>query len=472
MGANIVEDSPHNNKKMNKASGPKSNPSKKRFNGTCYNYGKARHKSADSRAPKKDKKKGQANIDKKHEDVDDLCSFLPKKHNREMESKSRATSEAEMIISFTVLSKDVAMDIFSRLPTKSLGKLRCVCKEWKTLISDPVFKSLHRARSSQKPNIIFVHSRSATANQSSCTTTTTTSRVRTSPNFDCSTRLCMSLVDFDGNHNFDFTLTFDGWVNLLPSKGELICFVGTEGCSVYNPSSRELVKLACCTIIPPTCNGSAFGYIKERNEYILVNARGIDNDTGCEVMRWTDGCCLKDRSWKVISAKCPYYLRSWGFLVDDMFYWIGYRDKNNDFKIDAIVSFDLGKEEFGTMRLPEGRFHPERALLLMEMKEMLCLVDLSEDNSTMDIWMLKDSKNYMWVKEYRIDLGIFSLSKRFITPMDHREGKILMNVIVKSESHLEWYDVENKCFKRIDNLRSRGWMWCGLCTDGLFSLGS
>ncbi|OIS96619.1 hypothetical protein A4A49_04489 [Nicotiana attenuata] len=246
----------------------------------------------------------------------------------------------------------------------------------------------------------------------------------------------------------------------LPSKGELICFVGTEGFSVCNPSTRELVKLACYTIIPPTCNGIAFGYIKERNEYILV--------IGCEVIRWTDGCCLKDRSWKVVSAKCPYYLRSWGVLVVNMFYWIGYRDKNNNRNNDAIVSFDSGKEEFGTVVLPEGRFHPERARVLREIKEMLCLVDLSGDYSTMDMWVLQDSKNYMWVKEYRIDLGRF-LDKGFITPMYQREGKILINV--NSES-LEWYDVENKCSKSIDDLRLGRWIWCGLCTDGLFSLGS
>ncbi|XP_070039067.1 uncharacterized protein [Nicotiana tomentosiformis] len=58
MGANIVED-----RKRKKAYEPKSNPSKKQFNENCYNCGKARHRSADCRAPKKDKKKGQA---KKH----------------------------------------------------------------------------------------------------------------------------------------------------------------------------------------------------------------------------------------------------------------------------------------------------------------------------------------------------------------------------------------------------------------------
>ncbi|XP_070010977.1 uncharacterized protein [Nicotiana sylvestris] len=75
MGANIVEDAPQNNRKRKKAAGPKNNPSKKRFNGNCYNYGKAGHRYVDCHAPKKDKK-GQANMVEKHEDVDNLCAML------------------------------------------------------------------------------------------------------------------------------------------------------------------------------------------------------------------------------------------------------------------------------------------------------------------------------------------------------------------------------------------------------------
>nr|XP_033517541.1 uncharacterized protein LOC117281801 [Nicotiana tomentosiformis] len=76
MGANIVEDAPQNNRKRKKASGPKSNPSKKRFKGNFYNCGKAGHKYADYHATRKDKKKGQANMIEKHEDIDDLCDML------------------------------------------------------------------------------------------------------------------------------------------------------------------------------------------------------------------------------------------------------------------------------------------------------------------------------------------------------------------------------------------------------------
>ncbi|XP_070018327.1 uncharacterized protein [Nicotiana sylvestris] len=72
MGANIVEE----NKKRKKASGPKYNPSKKRLSGNCYNCGKIGHKSTECRAPKKDKKNGQANMVEKHDDINDLCDML------------------------------------------------------------------------------------------------------------------------------------------------------------------------------------------------------------------------------------------------------------------------------------------------------------------------------------------------------------------------------------------------------------
>ncbi|XP_070003692.1 uncharacterized protein [Nicotiana sylvestris] len=76
MGGNIIEDTSQNKRKRKQASGLKSNPSKKRFNGNCYNCGKAAHKSTECCALKKHKKKGQANMIEKHEDIDDLCAML------------------------------------------------------------------------------------------------------------------------------------------------------------------------------------------------------------------------------------------------------------------------------------------------------------------------------------------------------------------------------------------------------------
>ncbi|XP_019231786.1 PREDICTED: uncharacterized protein LOC109212591 [Nicotiana attenuata] len=75
MGANIVEEA-STSKKRKKPYGPKNYPSKKRFKGNCHNCGHVGHKATECRAPKKDKKKSQANMIEKNDEIDDLCAML------------------------------------------------------------------------------------------------------------------------------------------------------------------------------------------------------------------------------------------------------------------------------------------------------------------------------------------------------------------------------------------------------------
>ncbi|XP_015158667.1 uncharacterized protein [Solanum tuberosum] len=75
-GVNIVEKDPTKSKKRKKTSGPKSNPPKKKFNGSYFNCGKRGHKVTECRGPKKDKKKNQANLVESKGEMDDLCAML------------------------------------------------------------------------------------------------------------------------------------------------------------------------------------------------------------------------------------------------------------------------------------------------------------------------------------------------------------------------------------------------------------
>jgi len=76
MGANIIEIASAINRKRKKSYGPKNYPSKKKFKGNCHNYGKVGYKAMDCRAPKKDKKKSQANMVENIDEIEDLCIML------------------------------------------------------------------------------------------------------------------------------------------------------------------------------------------------------------------------------------------------------------------------------------------------------------------------------------------------------------------------------------------------------------
>nr|XP_016513089.1 PREDICTED: uncharacterized protein LOC107830122 [Nicotiana tabacum] len=76
MGENIVEKTSTSNRKRKKSSSPKNYPIKKKFKGNCHNCGKVEYKAMDCRVPKKDKKKSQANMVGKNDEIEDLCAML------------------------------------------------------------------------------------------------------------------------------------------------------------------------------------------------------------------------------------------------------------------------------------------------------------------------------------------------------------------------------------------------------------
>ncbi|KAF3681872.1 hypothetical protein FXO37_02664 [Capsicum annuum] len=73
--AHIVEDDQNNSKKRKKVE-QGSNQPKEKFKGKCFNCGKIVHKSTDCRAPKKGKKKDQANMFESNKECDDLCTMF------------------------------------------------------------------------------------------------------------------------------------------------------------------------------------------------------------------------------------------------------------------------------------------------------------------------------------------------------------------------------------------------------------
>ncbi|PHT38588.1 hypothetical protein CQW23_22161 [Capsicum baccatum] len=74
-GAHIIEDDQNNSKKKKKVE-QGSNKLKKKFKGKCFNCGKISHKSTDCHAPKKGKKKDQANMVESNKECDDLCAMF------------------------------------------------------------------------------------------------------------------------------------------------------------------------------------------------------------------------------------------------------------------------------------------------------------------------------------------------------------------------------------------------------------
>ncbi|KAK2971683.1 hypothetical protein RJ640_007721 [Escallonia rubra] len=350
---------------------------------------------------------------------------------------------------------DLVHNILSRLPVKALGKFKSVSKQWHTTITDPFFLLTHRESSLQNPNLVLLRK--------------TRKEEQINKTHVAKTHVEASSVGFDGNPYLDFTLNFTDDVDLLPSKWDLICFVGESGFYVCNPSTQEMVKLpemSACTSGGGVVAG--MGYDSSSDEYVFVHLFDrvldvdYDNDFGCEVLRLRDGGVV-DCSWKVAGASCPYDVRGWGVLVGNAFYWMiwdAYDHPGND----AIVSFDLEREEFSTIRPPRGCLDPEGVWFLVELGGCLCLVDNATRPLMMDIWVMNDRENHEWVKEYNIYLDGFSKELlKFIIPLDNQDGEILMDA---KQEKLCYYDTEDKRFSRMCSLLAGNWTWLSVQISG------
>ncbi|KAL8488309.1 hypothetical protein ACS0TY_024548 [Phlomoides rotata] len=358
------------------------------------------------------------------------------------------------------LPTDMIINILLRLPVKSLGKFKCVSKQWLELISDAHFISMHRRRCLDNPNVLLLKK----------------TPVEQEPYMRKCTRVDVCALSSDGLcKNLDFSLNIDddeSNIEMLPSKWDLICFVNENGFYACNPSTQVMKKLpeaSCCTSGEVN---AGMGYIKARNEYVLVHLFDrsldlqVDYDIGCEVLRLRDG---KDCSWKVVDAICPYVVRGWGVLVENVFYWMIW-DEYNEPGDEAIVSFDLEKAEFGTLSPPEGCFDPHGVWSLVELGGRLCLVDNKTSPQIMDIWVLMDIENQRWVREHSIHMNMYTNEMlNFIVPLDCRDGKIVMDA---NHESVDYYDVKKKHIKRMDHLIAGEWNWLRIYTESFYAIGS
>ncbi|XP_070024701.1 uncharacterized protein [Nicotiana sylvestris] len=132
MRVNIVEESSTRNKKRKKLFGPKNYPSKKKFKGNCHNCDKVGHKSVDYHAPKKDKKKSQANMVEKNE-VKGLCAMLsecslvgnPKEWWIDSRSTHHVCANKELFASYIPAGPDKTIFMGNSATTKieAVGKI-------------------------------------------------------------------------------------------------------------------------------------------------------------------------------------------------------------------------------------------------------------------------------------------------------------------------------------------------------------
>ncbi|KAF9663475.1 hypothetical protein SADUNF_Sadunf17G0054400 [Salix dunnii] len=192
------------------------------------------------------------------------------------------------------LPQEIIVDILTYLPVKSLVKFKCVCKSWRSLISDPQFAKMHLKRAYEDENI----------NRQRLL-------VATDPLYS---------VDFEAasggdNDNTLVELPFPNAVNhgdsfavglFLGSCDGIVCILNeVDDVVLWNPSTRESKKLPGPSSSLHKDFSTGLGYDSTTDDYKMswgLDGGGIENLMKPLLIKPHMICML----WQAPGVACQY----------------------------------------------------------------------------------------------------------------------------------------------------------------------
>jgi F-box interacting protein len=277
---------------------------------------------------------------------------------------------------FSLLSEELIGEIFLKLPVKYIFQLKCVCKSWKTLISDPQFAKTHLRL---KPTLIdqrFVFS------------------VKTNP---------YQIVSYPLNSLFNKPSTpvkpdcFSAMENtfcIIGSCNGLLCLFNiSQGVArLCNPSIKWKSKKSPKAVsrnLKVVCYGFGYDQVNDKYKVLIV----LQNERGKLTKVYTFG----EDSWKTIQ-NFPYRpTRQLGKFVSGTINWVVNKrgassSSSSSSNQMMILSFNLEKETYAELLLPQNDVPYGSKTILYVISDCICVCydAIRGKNNNWSVWMMKE----------------------------------------------------------------------------------
>ncbi|KAK7359684.1 hypothetical protein VNO77_01647 [Canavalia gladiata] len=346
---------------------------------------------------------------------------------------------------------ELIMEILQWLPVKFLLQLRCICKSWKSLISDPQFAKKHLHSSPTVAHLVLSFS--------SLSREFTLRAYPLSPVFDAfAVRATQLRYPLNTRKRFDL---------IVGSCDGILCFaIDQSHALLWNPSTGKFKKLP--SLNNERSDGSytiyGFGYDRFTDSYkvVAVFCYCYDCDAGSyktEVKVLT----LGTNSWRRIQefpSGVPF--DESGKFVSGSVNWLASTASSSSW---VIVSLDLGKESYQELLQPEYGEVVVVTLTLDVLRDCLCILSHSEMFS--DVWLMKDYGNReSWTKLFRVPyLGnpdSLPYTKALYISEDDQ-------ILLEFQSKLVVYNSRDGTFKVPEIQDINGWMVPEVYIESLIS---
>ncbi|XP_054806713.1 F-box/kelch-repeat protein At3g23880-like [Prosopis cineraria] len=329
-----------------------------------------------------------------------------------------------------ILPPELIENILSRLPVKVLLQLRCVCKSWLSLISDPKFAKLHLRLSTADRQFTHHHV------------------VFCFPGLRCTVKSCpvASIRDrlptdavklkypLKKRNRYDF---------IVGSCNGLLCFaIRPSHILIWNPSIRKCKKYP--SLDYQRRDGSyiiyGFGYDQSIDNYKVVAIFCYDSDGRGDYKTEVKVYTLGADSWRRIQEfPSGIPCDEMGKFVSGTLNWVAISHSRSPL---VVISLDLGKESYVELSQPD---HEDGMLTLTLGILGDCLSILYYYGTRSDVWIMKDfGVKESWTKLFSIPFVEIPI------PLCPNERCISESseILFQDRRSLYWYNSKNSSLVR------------------------
>ncbi|KAJ0781539.1 putative F-box domain-containing protein [Helianthus annuus] len=286
---------------------------------------------------------------------------------------------------------DIQVDILKKLPVKSLIQFRSICKAWKSLVDSADFVKHYRGQMQHLLVSYYEHSYSFG-------------------------RKYVSIADDDTFPQKKVPLTNPMSLNnprLIGTSHGLLCLYSysDDMVVIWNLCIRKVVAVVLYNVEHDAGSWDylGFGVCRETNDPKIIRIRSVTwcDINGLSYVPWqVEVFPLSTGAWRTpFSTNFPsksIYFRFENYdqvVIDGVHYWLA-----NDISCNLIFSFDMTREEFSEINLPDGLAHKsDYTLSMSKLRESIVVLDRDDDEMVFVVWMMEDGVSKTFTKPFTIN---------------------------------------------------------------------
>ncbi|CAN7137465.1 unnamed protein product, partial [Brassica rapa subsp. narinosa] len=311
--------------------------------------------------------------------------------NSAMTSRRATRSMTSLHRNSLPVPDELAMEIFSRLPSKAIARCRCACKLWSSMLRRQDFTELFLTKSCARPQLLF-----ACNDHSVSKYVFILSPQPENPEENSYVVASNHLACFPSSYElFGCTNGFlcygakpilEGRIN--PAYVPVICNPST-GQSLILPTLKSRMRFGIESYLGYEPIAKEFKVLSMESSYVSGHSvRHQVLTLGTKKLSWRlVECCIPHRSssqWICISGVLYYAARAVGSSVNSM-----------------VVSFDLRSEKFSSVKF--GKAMPDSTTLVNYDGKLGLLMsgdshDVSGARTSFELWVLRDAAKQEWSK--------------------------------------------------------------------------